>query len=159
MKKRTKNILVILGVILLLVILDAGQALFFSRSPIIRYHYVVSGNTDVKVIDKGLLVDTYHCNNGNVVSVFKGFSYSCITDKPSYTIEDTSKKEPDFACDLALEEIYDDGEDTYYLPCIKSHKIIVTYVDGKKEDVKTALANGNIVITDLDKFNITYLIQ
>ncbi len=159
MNKKVKIILIVIGAIFLLLALDSCQALLLGRSPIIRYHYIINGSSDVKVIDKGLLVDTYYCNNGNVISVFKGFSYSCITDKPSYKIEDTSLKDKDFACSLALEEIYSDENNTYYLPCVKSSKIIVTYKDGTKENIKDALTKGNIAITDLNKFNIKYLIK
>ena len=159
MNKKIKIILFIIGLILLLIGLDTCQALLLGRSPIIRYHYIIKGSSDVKIIDKGFLVDTYYCNNGNVISVFKGFNYSCITDNPSYKIEDTSLKDKDFSCPLSLEEIYRDENNTYYLPCIKSSKIIVTYKDGTQENIKDALAKGNIVITDLNKFNIIYLIQ
>lgn len=159
MKKSLKIIFLIIGIIALLTLLDSVQALLLSRSPIIRYHYLVNGSSTIKVVDKGILVNTYYCNNGNVVSVFKGFDYSCITDNPSYTIEDTTKKDKDFVCPLALEEIYQDDDNTYYLPCVKGTKIIVTYKDGSTEDIKVALAKGNIAITDLDKFGIKYLIK
>ena len=159
MKKGTKKTTVIIVVIIILLLfLDSAQALLLKRSPIIRYHYTIRGNSDVKVIDKGILIDTYYCKNSNVISVLKGSSYSCASPKPIYTIEDTSKKIPGFSCAMALEEIYKDDRDTYYLSCIKSSMIIVTYEDGTKENIKEALAKGNISIRDLDRFNIAYLI-
>ena len=74
----------------------------------------------------------------------------------SFEIVDTSLSVSGFNCPQALEEIYKDSKNTYSLPCTKSSYIVVKYSDGSVENIKTALNNGNIKITDLKKFNIQY---
>jgi len=74
----------------------------------------------------------------------------------SFEIVDTSLNVSGFNCPQALEEIYKDSKYTYSLPCTKSSYIVVKYSDGSVENIKTALNNGNIKITDLKKFNIQY---
>ena len=74
----------------------------------------------------------------------------------SFEIVDTSLSDSSFNCPQALEEIYKDSKNTYSLPCTKSSYIVVKYSDGSVENIKTALNNGNIKITDLKKFNIQY---
>ena len=71
-------------------------------------------------------------------------------------IVDESTKNKDFQCAEALEGIYNDNINDYYLPCIKSKYILVKYSDGTKENIKDALKKGKIKITDLDSYGITY---
>ena len=73
------------------------------------------------------------------------------------SIVDTSKEIKDFGCLEALEEIYKDDNYTYYLGCLKSEYIIVTYVNGKTEDIKKALERGYVKVSDLDRFDIDYI--
>ena len=58
--------------------------------------------------------------------------------------------------DTALENFYEDDEYIYQFGAIMSYAITVYYSDGTTQNVKEALADGNIVITDLNKFGITY---
>lgn len=58
--------------------------------------------------------------------------------------------------DDALENFYEDDEYIYQFGCLMSDAITVYYSDGTTQNVKEALADGNIVITDLNKFGITY---
>ena len=50
-----------------------------------------------------------------------------------------------------FDETYD-----YRFSSIKSHYVIVYYTDGTEQNVKDALAEGKIKITDLDRFGIHY---
>ena len=61
--------------------------------------------------------------------------------------------------DTALELFYTDAEYEYYFPNIISQYIIVEFTDGTKSNVKDALSNGDITISDLDTFEIKYLKQ
>lgn len=58
--------------------------------------------------------------------------------------------------DTALELFYTDAEYEYYFPNVISQYIIVEFTDGTKNNVKDALSNGDITISDLDAFEIKY---
>ena len=70
-------------------------------------------------------------------------------------ITDGSKEEG-FTFATALELIYQDKENQYYLPGLYSSVIIVEYSDGTSEDIKAALEAGRATIADLDLYNISY---
>ena len=72
------------------------------------------------------------------------------------TIEiiDLTKNNSDISC-LNEEEFYKDETYIYYLAC-NSKYISVIYND-EKYDIKTALTNKIIKLTDLDKYNIKYI--
>lgn len=52
---------------------------------------------------------------------------------------------------------YEDKIYKYYYSCIKSKYIVVKYESGHEEEVKKALKQGIIKISDLDKYNISYI--
>lgn len=56
----------------------------------------------------------------------------------------------------ALEGFYKDENYTYFFGSIKSHYVIVYYKDGTEQNVREALAEEKIKITDLDWFDIKY---
>ena len=58
--------------------------------------------------------------------------------------------------DDALECFFNDVSYSYYFPSIKSQYITVYYKDGTEQNVKDALAEGKIKISDLDLFGISY---
>lgn len=60
---------------------------------------------------------------------------------------------------MAIEPFYADEENIYSFNCIRSGYIIVKYENGYRENVVSALQNGNIKITDLDRFNISYMTE
>ena len=64
---------------------------------------------------------------------------------------------PDVMCAQAIQEFYQDENYTYYFSCQKSDVVKVIYTDGTMEKVAVALKAGHIKITDLDRFNISYL--
>ncbi len=68
-----------------------------------------------------------------------------------------NSKENKNSCLEALEEIYKDDNYTYYLKCLKSEDIMVTYENGKTEDIKKAFKRGYIKVSDLDRFDIDYI--
>ena len=61
--------------------------------------------------------------------------------------------------DTALEKFYEDDENEYFYGSIKSEYVIVKYTDGSTETVSSALKNGKITLSDLDKYNISYIKQ
>lgn len=151
-----KKIIIVIGIVLGLIILDSIQALIFNNNPIIKVKEYYNGG-DLNYRSKGILVDTVNCANGKKDTVIKGFSYSCNYDGGNYTLIDQTKEIKDFACAAALEQFYEDENNTYYWNCIKNEYMIVKYIDGSKELISTALKNKHINIQILDKFNINYI--
>lgn len=72
------------------------------------------------------------------------------------TIEiiDLTKNNSDISC-LNEEKFYKDETYIYYLPC--NSKYISVIYNEEKFDIKTALTNKIIKLTDLDKYNIKYI--
>ena len=71
-------------------------------------------------------------------------------------IVDESENMDDFICAEALENFYSDSKYNYYFGCIKSSYVNVIYEDNTEDSVTNALKNGTIIISDLDKYNISY---
>lgn len=69
------------------------------------------------------------------------------------------EKEENLVCGAALEKFFEDENNEYYFSVIKSQYVIVTYNDGKSEDIATALKAGRVTIADLDEFNIAYRVE
>lgn len=132
--------------------MDTWQAFVFDNNPIIKIREYYR-DSEVKYVDRGLLVDTYCGINGIKDTTIKGFSYSLSYDS-NYNIIDNSK---DKDCDSMLEKIYEDDEYIYYFSCIKSEHVDVIYSNGRKENIKDALKLGHIDIQVLSKFDIDYI--
>lgn len=64
--------------------------------------------------------------------------------------------DPNFAYDTAVEKIYEDDVNEYFIGGLYSEHIIVRYADGTQEDIVAALNNGRVAMADLDKFGIAY---
>jgi len=64
-----------------------------------------------------------------------------------------------FNYDTAIEKIYEDENNEYFLSGLYSQYVIVYYTDGMHEDIVTALNSGRVSIADLDRFGIEYLIE
>ena len=76
MKKGLKITLIVLGTLLGIIILDTLQAKVFDNSPIIKLRETYYGG-EIYYIDKGLLVNHYHCNNNEKVTTWKGTKFAC----------------------------------------------------------------------------------
>ena len=72
----------------------------------------------------------------------------------SQILIDLTKNNSDISC-LNEEEFYKDETYIYYLPC--NSKYISVIYNEEKFDIKTALTNKIIKLTDLDKYNIKYI--
>lgn len=155
MNKKIKKIILVIVIIFVVCLLDSIIALVFDTSPLIKIREYYNGG-DLNYKDKGIFVDTYCGTNGIKDTTLKGFSYSLSYDS-AYEIVDTSKEIENFACEQQLEEIFEDANYTYYLPCMKSRYIEVRYSNGTKENIIAALGQGHINIGVLDKFNIEYI--
>ena len=150
MKKILKNVLIVIGVIVCIILLDSMQALIFDNNPVIGIQ-----TRGMKKV--GILVDTFHCGNGKHDTVIKGFSHSCAIIDDNYILVDKTKEVKDFACAEALESFYEDDNYTYYWSCIKNTLMVVRYSDGNEETISDALKSKHIEIGDLNKFEIDYI--
>lgn len=72
------------------------------------------------------------------------------------SIVDTTKTS-DIGYDTALEKFYENETTQYYFDGIKSEYIIVKYSNGTEKNIKEAFENGDVAISDLDKFDIDYI--
>ena len=64
--------------------------------------------------------------------------------------------DPNFAYDTAVEKIFEDTNNEYFIGGLYSQNIIVHYNDGTQEDIVTALNSGRATFADLDRFGIRY---
>ncbi len=64
--------------------------------------------------------------------------------------------DPNFAYDTAVEKIYEDEVNEYFIGGLYSQHIIVRYADGTQEDIVVALNNGRATVADLDKYGVAY---
>ena len=81
-----------------------------------------------------------------------------VSEEEPFVIVDTRKEtsgETDGLLDIDI--IFEDEDYAYYFgSSLETSSIIVEYSDGTTQSVKEALADGNITITDLDRFGIRY---
>lgn len=75
--------------------------------------------------------------------------------KLSYEIEDRTLNS-DYSCATALEKFYSDELYDYSFPCIKSNYVIVVFCNGSEKNIIDALNDGDVIVEDLDTFNIKY---
>jgi len=64
--------------------------------------------------------------------------------------------DPNFAYDTAVEKIYEDEVNEYFIGGLYSQHIIVRYADGTQEDIVVALNSGRATVADLDKYGVAY---
>lgn len=87
----------------------------------------------------------------------EGSGFVDTTEDPVKVISivDTAKG-TDIQISPAEEEFFEDDENVYMFSSRISRYIVVEYSDGSKKALRDALQDGDIVITDLDRFGISY---
>ena len=157
LNKYKKYILIAVFSLIFLIIIDISQALIFQNSPVLKIREHFDGGT-LYYKDKGLITYTYNCIGEKRKTVLKWEKYSCPLKETTFEIIDESKNIKDFTCAEALEEIYRDDEYIYFLSCMKSEYIKVNYSPNHfSENITTALKEGRVKISDLDRFKIDYI--
>lgn len=113
--------------------------------------------------DGQLYVDkTAHMGGGLLSTGRLVFEDDCLQvlwpEKPNDNISEITDPtdDPNFAYDTAVEKIYEDERNEYFISGLYSQYIIVHYTDGIQEDIVTALNAGRATFADLDKFGIRY---
>ena len=113
--------------------------------------------------DGQLYVDkTAHVGGGLLSTGRLVFEDDCLQvlwpEKPNDNISEITDPtdDPNFAYDTAVEKIYEDERNEYFISGLYSQYIIVHYTDGTQEDIGTALNAGRATFADLDKFGIRY---
>lgn len=72
----------------------------------------------------------------------------------AFTIDDRTE-----ICAQALELIYSDDENSYYLSCIKSGTIYLVYTDGTEITLKDALEQNAVTMDELMKAGLSVIIE
>lgn len=158
MKKIIKIFLIIISIIIFSIIIDL-ICIFTINRPI----FAIKDDCDcLYSIYKGIFYDTYNCPEYSIPQIkAKGTKFSCDISRTDIgnvvDVVDTTKNIKNFACAEALEEFYSDDSYTYYWSCIKDKYMIVKYESGFEETISSALKNGTIKISDLDKYDINYI--
>lgn len=80
MKKNLKITLIVLIVLVGLVVLDTLQAKILNNSPLLKIRKNLNGDSTY-YIDKGLLVNHYHCTNEEEKTLLKDVKYTCPENK------------------------------------------------------------------------------
>ena len=155
MKKFIKIFLIIIGIIILSIIIDL-VCIFTINRPI----FAIKAGTPYTFT--GIFYDTYNCPEYSVPQIkAKGTKFSCSISHSDIgdvvEIVDTTKDIKDFMCAEALEEFYSDDNYAYYWECIKDKYMIVRYESGFEETISSALENGTIDISHLDRYGISYI--
>lgn len=121
---------------------------------------IIIGIAILLLIFGGLYVIDHHHMNNNEPVLFSTWGKQYVPSEYLVLkgIEDKTQKQ-NIACAEQEELFYEDNENEYCFDCIKSQYIIVSYKNGYKEDVKSALKNNNIKIGDLDNFGIYYTVN
>lgn len=117
------------------------------RNPLSSYYYEIDNAYRKKVKDLFWNDNSNVGISNNSQSVTKTKSIERIVD---HSVDDG------VSYDTALELFYTDDRYNYYFSNIISQYIIVEFDDGTKNNVKEALIAGEIIISDLDKFEIQY---
>lgn len=158
MNKFIKGFLIIIGIVILSIIIDL-VCIFTINRPI----FAIKDDCDcLYSVYRGVFYDTYNCPEYSMVQIkSKSTKFSCadvrIDIGKVVEIVDTTKDIKDFACAEALEEFYSDDNYSYYWSCIKDKYMIVRYESGFEETISSALENGTIDISDLDRYGIRYI--
>ena len=152
MKKFIKIFLIIIGTFILSIIIDL-VCIFTINRPILAI------KTRTPYTYTGIFYDTYNCLEYSVPQIkAKGTKFSCSISRVDIgSVVDTTKDIKDFVCAEALEEFYSYDTYAYYWECIKDKYMIVRYESDFEETISSALKNGTINISDLDRYGISYI--
>ncbi len=125
MKKTLKVFLIIIGVLVGIVALDTLQAKIFNNSPLFKIRETIYGD-DAYYVDKGLLVNHYHCKNENTTT-WKGTKYSCPVN--IITLNDINDK----IVNLISKNEEDNTNYAYNYIDVEKQVIVVGLVDNSQD--------------------------
>ncbi len=103
MKKTLKIVLAIVLSLLIVLLIDTIQAKAFNNSPFLKVTENHNGGTLYK-IDKGIIVDTYTCTNGDKKTIFKWEKYNCPNNNENENSNGNNQIK-----EITWEEITEDG--------------------------------------------------
>ena len=155
MKKTLKILLIIVNIIVVSIIIDL-ICIFTLNRPL----FAIKVRTPYTY--KGIFYNTYNCPEYSMPQIkSKGSKFTCAVNTTDIgkviKIVDKTKEIKNFACAEVLEQFYEDEIYEYYYDCMKSKYIIVKYESGYEETVEDALKYKTITISDLDRYNISYI--
>lgn len=138
MKKGVKAALIVLGILVGIILLDTIQALVFNNSPII--------GIQTKCMEKkGILVNTYYCNDGKNITRLKFSNYplesSCYIKSVCDKVEksDNSNEQPEMSLKDAKERIDD------YFGNVNNDRsnLAYNYIDEEKNIIVVGLVDAS----------------
>lgn len=164
--KIVQSILCIISVIAIVFLIDLF-CIGDTGKPVIYFDEKISDN---HIFYKGLAYNVYNCNSRNVENgvfiVRKKKDFKCkpliveeVKKLVITNIIDKTKEDENFKCSNNKEILFVDDKNIYYFPCPKSEFIVVEYDDGTSENIKEAVSKGIILMSDLEKFKIDYLVE
>ena len=124
MKKSLKITLIVLGVLIGIIAVDTFQAKVFDNSPLIKIRKDFKDGY-VQYMDKGLLVNHYHCNNNEKVTTWRGVKFACSVKEIS--LNDINDKIINF--------VSNNHED--------STNYVYNYIDTEKQVIVVGLVDNN----------------
>ena len=109
---------------------------------------------DLEKFDFSLMRRKLFSNNyQNIETVGKKYDYS--KDDDVYIVSKIEDNNSSDNCLDMIDVFYSDNKYDYSFNCINNN-IVVTYANGKTEEIHEAFQNKHVTIKDLDKFNISY---
>lgn len=138
----------------------AGYSIVFGNGqPVYAYHngnfYTINQAYEAELLSKenvyqiGCVFDAeFISRNSGGQSIYSATGIESITDNSS-----------GFAVLTVEEVIYEDYSHIYVFGNSISQFVIVKYTDGTEQNVKEALKDGRIRITDLDSYGISYFVE
>lgn len=139
----------------------------FKKEPDIYFKFSYRDN---KIIFEGVSSD-FLLDKEDILDYSERFKNGTLLDIPQTLIIESDKDALDIVniidrtkteglpYDMAEEKFFEDGDNEYYFSGIYSHYVIVHYGDGSQEDIVTALNTGKAIISDLDKFGVSYTVK
>ena len=166
MKKGLGVSFIVLGVLVGIVVLDTLQAKIFDNSPLLKIRENLDGGS-TDYIDKGLLVNHYHCNNNEKVTTWKDSKFACsmkevvglgwTQDNINYWLHD--EKDISFIRDLFKNYSFTsetcDGIHDYYMRVNGNTYGIEVY----EKNVHITSTGKEIVLNELDSEHLIRLTQ
>ena len=143
------KILKIFLIILIVITIDTLQAKIFNNSPLIKIKDTIEGGS----IAKGLLVNHYHCNNNENVTIWKTTKFACSLKEEF----DFYLSKPEIKNDIRFNEYFTFNDRKIYLAGNSNEFYIV---DKETMTLKTYLSNYNGTIDEsikkiTDKLELT----
>lgn len=129
--------------------------------------YTKTETSETYTYYRGLVYDVYDCFDDSLIKgvfiVKKGDKFNCakkieevVKKIKVKSIVDQTSQDSSFICDNKKEVIIENEFYKYYFDCTKSKYVIVTYDDGTKDTLISAIEKGLVTIETLKEYKIAF---